>query len=103
MVKVFISQPMRGRSQDEIEEERDELFADVACMLAEKGEDCREVPSYLPTVAEQMGELYCLGASIQLLADADVAVFAKGWEKSRRCRVERECAELYGVEVVGRR
>lgn len=101
MVKVFISQPMRGRTQREIEDERDELFADVASMYAERGEDCREVPSYFgPKGASQMSPLECLGKSIELMAHADVAVFAPGWEEARGCRVEHMCAVEYGVEVV---
>ena len=100
MVRVFISQPMAGKTQAEIEDERDSAFADVACMLAERGEDCEEVPSYLPKLAAQMPPLYCLGASVQLMSTADVAVFCHGWEDARGCRIEHECATAYGLEVV---
>lgn len=101
MVSVFISQPMRGRTQSEIEAERDELFADVASMYAERGEDCREVPSYFgPKGERQMTPLECLGKSIELMAHADVAVFAKGWQDARGCRIEHMCAQEYGVEIV---
>lgn len=101
MVKVFISQPMRGRTQQEIEDERDELFADVAAMYAERGEDCREVPSYFgPKGASQMEPLECLGKSLELMARADVAVFAPGWQDARGCRIEHVCASEYGIEIV---
>ena len=102
MVKVFISQPMAGRSQEEIEDERDEVFAKVACMMSEeRGEDCREVPSYFgPTGAAQMSPLELLGKSIELMAHADVAVFAPGWERARGCLIEHACALNYGVEIV---
>lgn len=101
MVKVFISQPMRGRSQEQIEAERDEVFATVAATYAEMGEDCREVPSYFgPRGAAQMSPLECLGKSIELLSHADVAAFAPGWEEARGCRIEHECAVEYGVEVI---
>ncbi len=101
MVKVFISQPMSGKTQEEIEAVRDEVFAEVAAMYAEKGEDCREVPSYFgPTAPKQMLPLGCLGKSIELMAHSDVAVFAPGWEEARGCRIEHMCAEEYGVEII---
>ena len=100
MVRVFISQPMAGKSQSEIEDERDAAFAEVACMYAEKGHDCSEVPSYIPSLAVQMPPLYCLGVSIQLMADADVAVFCGGWQDARGCRIEHECATAYGIDVI---
>ena len=101
MVKVFISQPMAGRSHDEIAAERDRAFAQVAAMYAENGEDCEEVPSYFGEAGvRQMAPLECLGKSIELMAHADVAVFCKGWTEARGCRIEHMCAVSYGVEVI---
>ena len=100
MVKVFVSQPMRGRSQGEIESERDAILAKVRAMYAERGEDVREVPSYFgPKGESQMEPLECLGKSLELMSRADVAVFAPGWEKARGCRIEHMCASEYGVEI----
>ena len=97
MVKVFISQPMRGRSQEQIESERDATIARAAEILG----DVREVPSYFgPRGAEQMSPLECLGKSLELMSHADVAVFAPGWEEARGCRIEHACAVEYGVEIV---
>lgn len=101
MVKVFISQPMSGKTADEIVAVRDDAFARVAEMYAEKGENCREVPSYFGEVGrKQMSPLEMLGKSIELMAHADVAVFAPGWWKARGCQIEHDCARMYGVEVI---
>ena len=100
MVNVFISQPMAGKSHDEIREERDDAFARIAARYSLIGEDVREVPSYFGERASQMQPLECLGKSIELLAHADVAVFAPGWQDARGCRVEHMCAVEYGVRVV---
>jgi hypothetical protein len=35
-----------------------------------------------------------------LLASADVAYFAKGWEEARGCRIENICAIEYGIDVI---
>jgi hypothetical protein len=101
MVRVFISQPMWGRTPQEIEDERDEVFADIASRYAEQGEDCEEIPSYFGEKgAAQMKPLECLGKSLELMAHADVAVFCKGWWKARGCRIEHDCARQYGIEVI---
>ena len=44
--------------------------------------------------------LWFLGKSIQLLSEADVAYFAKGWEEARGCRSENACALEYGIELI---
>jgi hypothetical protein len=41
--------------------------------------------------------LWYLGRSIMALANADTAIFAKGWENDRRCQIELECAKKYGI------
>ena len=41
-----------------------------------------------------------LAKSLELLADADVAYFARGWEQARGCRIENQCAIEYGIEIV---
>ena len=96
-LKVFVSQPMRDRKEEQILAEREKLLELVKATV---GREVMEVPSYLKTMNQQMPRLYCLGASIQLLSDADVAVFAPGWEDARGCRIEHECAVQYGVKIV---
>ena len=41
-----------------------------------------------------------LAKSLELLADADVAYFAKGWESARGCRIENQCAIEYGIDTI---
>lgn len=101
MVKVFISQPMSGKTHEEIKAQRGEVFAKIADMYADNGEDCSEIPSYFGKSANvQMQPLELLGKSIELMAFADVAVFAPGWKDARGCRIEHECASAYGIEII---
>lgn len=37
---------------------------------------------------------------MELLADADVAYFARGWESARGCRIENQCAIEYGIDTI---
>lgn len=94
-MKVFISQPMRGRSDEEILAERNQIIEDVR----------RDYP-FLEVLDSFFGDsdmsraLEYLGESIKLLAQADLAVFAPGWQEARGCRIEYECCKQYGIEVV---
>ena len=44
--------------------------------------------------------IYCLGRAILKLSDADLVVFAKGWETARGCKVEYLIASEYGLDIM---
>ena len=100
MVRLFISQPMRGKSDEEIEREREDLIAIAKAVYAERGE-VEVIDSFfkggLVVPAGAKAPLYYLSKSLELLATADVAIFAKDWREARGCRIEHECADGYGV------
>lgn len=99
-VRLFISQPMRGKSDEEIESEREELIAIAKAVYADRGE-VEVIDSFfkggLNVPAGVKAPLYYLSKSLELLATADVAIFAKDWREARGCRIEHECADGYGV------
>lgn len=99
-VRLFISQPMRGKSDEEIEREREDLIAIAKAVYAERGE-VEVIDSFfkggLDVPAGTKVPLYYLSKSLELLATADVAIFAKDWREARGCRIEHECADGYGV------
>lgn len=99
MKKIFISQPMRDKSAGEIEHER--------CLAVERAkqlldvDDVEVIDSYFkggPSRPEC--PLRCLGHSLIMLADADVAVFASRWHEARGCLIEHEAALAYGIRVL---
>ena len=101
MKKVFISQPMKGKSKEEIMNERDEAIKYVKKFV---GEDVEIIDSYLGAPPEDThSALWCLGKSLQLMSTADVAYFAKGWEKARGCNIENICALRYGIKMIVRK
>ena len=75
MKKLFISQPMRGKSDEEIFAERQK-----AIKAAEKviGEPVEVIDSFFEKAPVNAKPLWFLGKSLELLADADVAYFAPG-------------------------
>ena len=95
MVRLFISQPMRGRSDDEITAERDYVKAAAERILKE---EVKVIDSFFQ--GGDMKPLEYLGESLKLLANADWAWFCDGWERARGCRVENICAREYGVPII---
>lgn len=96
MKKVYVSQPMRGKSEAQICLERSKAIERARKLL---GEPVDIVPSYDPAFAE-ITPLECIGKSIELMAQADVAYFVPGWENARGCLIEHECAVMYGVQLI---
>lgn len=97
MVKAFISQPMRDKSNEEIEAER---AAAVARIKEICGDDVEVIDSFFKDAPHDAKPLWFLGKSLELLSTADVAWFCKGWENYRGCRIENQCAIEYGINVI---
>lgn len=98
MKRVFISQPMAGKSREEILSERDRLLAE-----AEKtsGELLVLIDSYLGDAAANSGKpLLWLSKSLEIMSGADLVVFAPGWEEARGCAIEHRCAQEYGYDIL---
>lgn len=99
-VRLFISQPMRGKSDEEIESEREKLVEIAEAVYFGRGE-VEVIDSFfkggLDVPAGAKAPLYYLSKSLELLATADVAIFAEDWREARGCRIEHECAAGYGV------
>ena len=97
MKKLFISQPMRGKTDEEILKERKVLIADV-CMKTH--EEIEVIKSFFADAPADATPLWYLGESLKLLATADVAYFAPGWNKARGCIIENLCAKEYGIHTI---
>ena len=97
MKKLFISQPMHGKSDEEILAERQK-----AIKAAEKviGEPVEVIDSFFEKAPVNAKPLWFLGKSLELLADADVAYFAPGWEDARGCKIEHTCAVEYDINRI---
>ncbi len=96
-VKVFISQPMNGKTDEEILKERNQL---IDCAKEHYGENIEVIDSFFKGAPHNANPLWFLGESIKKLSEADVAVFAKDWEKARGCKIENECCISYGITAI---
>jgi hypothetical protein len=98
MKKLFISQPMRGKTDEEILATREKAIRIAERHLEEKVE---VIDSFFQNEPEVKNKpLWYLGKSLILLADADVAYFAENWDDYRGCRIENICAHEYGIKVI---
>ena len=95
--KLFISQPMRDKTNEEIERERQ---AAIQSVKEKYGDDVEVIDSFFKDAPHDAKPLWFLGKSLELLAGADVAYFCKGWENYRGCRIEHQCAVEYGITVI---
>ena len=94
-MKVFISQGMNNKTDEEIKAEREEALKKVNDTFIE---DMEEINSFFEGEPEvKTIPLFFLGESIRLLSDADIIVFCKGYENYRGCKIEELCAKEYGI------
>ena len=97
MKKLFISQPMKDKTDAEILAVREQAIQSAKNLL---GEDVEVIDSFFQNVPHDATPLWFLAKSLELLATADVVYFAKDWEKYRGCRIEITCAIEYGITVI---
>ena len=96
--KVFISQPMRDLTPDEIKANRAQAVKEIHDAIG----DFDLIDSYFedrPPVDCNNTSLWFLGESLKKLAEADIAYFLDGWEMARGCKIEHDCAVAYGINV----
>ena len=97
MKKLFISQPMKGKTDEEILTERRKAIRSAERQL---GEPIEVIDSFFQSAPADAKPLWFLGKSLELLSGADIAYFAKGWQEARGCRIENTCAIEYGIPVI---
>ena len=97
--KLFISQPMIGRTTEEILKEYREVVN--WCKQKQhkdncgyKNNDIKFMNPLIPPLSPYKDEL------IKWFLMVDVVVFTKGWEKEKECRVEHMVCEKYGIKII---
>lgn len=96
MKKLFISQPMRGKTDEQIQMERGRLHS-----IAEDvywGE--LEVIDSFFRHSRSGNRVKDLGRSIEKLSGADVAIFGAGWEDFDGCCIEHEVCRRYCIPMI---
>ena len=94
-MKLMISQPMRGKTTDQIIEERkvlvDELTAQghtvIDTIITDKSPENANRP------------LWCLSKSLMDMSECDGVIFMPGWASARGCMIEHAAAQHYGLFI----
>ena len=97
MKKLFISQPMRGKTDKEIIDVREKAIKRAEKQL---DEPVQVIDSFFQNAPSNARPLWYLVESLKLLASADVAYFAKGWDDARGCKIEHTCAVEYNIDRI---
>lgn len=91
--KIMISQPMRGKTNEQIREEREQLIR----ILENKGFNVMD--TIIENFDDKVEPIFYLAKSLEYLANTDCVFFMKGWEKARGCKIEHQVAVEYGKQI----
>ena len=98
MKKLFISCPMKGRTEENIRKSMEQMHKIAEIVF---DQELEVIPSYIednpPENSRQA--VWYLGKSIQLLAEADFFIGIDYSDFYHGCRIENEVARLYGIKA----
>ena len=91
-MKVMISQPMRGKTNEQIRQEREELVKE----LEMQGYEVVDTIFADETPIDSDIAMYFLSKSIEAMAKVDGIIFMPGWKEASGCKIEYRIALEYG-------
>lgn len=104
MKKAMLSQPMAGKTEEEIVETRNRAIAALKAQGYEVVNTLFTDEWYSKEKMEERGvvqiPLCFLAKSLENMSLCHAAYFCKGWEQARGCRIEHEAAVAYGLTVL---
>ena len=100
MKKLFISQPMKGLTDEEILKTREEIKTRAEQAIGEQVELIDSFVEDYPREINKSIPVWYLGKSIQFLSQADIAYFGGDWRNARGCKIEYEVANAYGIKTI---
>lgn len=99
MRRLFVSQPMRSKTQEEIIEARDKAIERLSRRLNEGFEVAESYFTEDEPKDVKSSGVYWLGKSLELLSECDLALFIGDWYDYRGCQIEHQVCENYGIEI----
>lgn len=95
-MKVYISQPMKGRTDTDIELERQKVID----LINKNYVGAEIIDSFMKGAPQKATPLENLSKSIGFFAQADLAVFPKNYKEYRGCEIEQLCAKAYNMPMI---
>lgn len=95
-MKVMISQPMRGKTNEQIKQEREELVKRL------ENDGFEVIDTIISEEPPQNSDaaIYYLSKSIEFISKVDIVYFMKGWETARGCKIENRICQDYGKQTM---
>lgn len=95
MKKLFISCPMKGRSEENVKKSMEKLHKMAEIIF---DEELEVIDSYIDEEPESKNiPVWYLGKSIQMLAEADFFIGILYSDYWRGCMIEKDVANAYGI------
>ena len=99
---AMISQPMNGRTEEEILADRERamnvLIANGYSVINTFFSDYQD--NDLKDNGIKQIPVFYLAASIAAMSGCDAVYFVNGWERARGCQVEHDIALHYGLQIL---
>lgn len=103
-MKAMLSQPMAGKTEEEIITTREKAIATLQAMGYEIVNTLFTDEWYSQESMSTRGvvqvPLCFLAKSLENMSLCHAAYFCKGWEKARGCKIEHDAAVAYGLKVI---
>ena len=103
-MKAMLSQPMAGKTNEEIVATREKAIKALTSKGYEVVNTLFTDEWYNHETMEKRGvvqiPLCFLAKSLENMSLCHAAYFCKGWENARGCRIEHEAAKAYGLEII---
>ena len=103
-MKAMLSQPMAGKTQEEIVSTREKAIAALKTRGYEVINTLFTDEWYSKEKMEERGvvqiPLCFLAKSLENMSLCHAAYFCKGWKQARGCRIEHEVAKAYGLTII---
>ena len=104
MMKAMLSQPMAGKTNEEIIATRERAIKSLNKLGYEVVNTLFTDEWYSKEKTEERGvvqiPLCFLAKSLENMSLCHAVYFCKGWEKTRGCRIEHDTAVAYGLKVI---
>ena len=104
MMKAMLSQPMAGKTDEEIIATREKAIKALEAQGYEIVNTLFTDEWYNHENMEKRGvvqiPLCFLAKSLENMSLCHAAYFCKGWEKARGCKIEHDAAIAYGLDII---
>ena len=99
-MKIFISQPMNGKTEEQIKKRRNEIISIIKNRYLNHIDFVYSIIDQEPNEDVYYPPVWYLAKSIEKLSTVTMVYFDKGWEQARGCQIEYNICRTYGIPTI---